>query len=152
MFVRSCFNVAPLYPDAITAWEQADNARHRVSDPDAIPRGYATFFRGGEHGHVCLSLGRGLCLTNDTGVPGTINVARLADISSAWGYQLLGYTTEVNGEEAPRPKPAKPRKPRQTAHQWRVAELRRAIVRARANGHARRARRLRDWLADLRKR
>lgn len=145
MFVRMCFNVDPLYPDAITAWENADH-RRRVT-PEAADRGHAGFFRGGTHGHVVLTLGRGLCLTNDTGAPGTINVARIRDIEAAWGYQWLGTTNDLNGE-SPVPR-VRASKPRMTDRQWRIRHLRRAIVRARAASDGARVRRLKRWLTAI---
>lgn len=144
MFVRMCFNVDPLYPDAITAWENADH--RRVCTPAEAQRGHAGFFRGGEHGHVVLTLGNGRCLTNDTGAPGTINVAMIADIERAWGYRFLGTTNDVNGEIAPRVRASRRRL---TDRQWRIRHLRRALVRARAAGDAPRVRRVKRWLTAI---
>jgi hypothetical protein len=147
MFVRLCFNVDALMPDAKAAWFDSDQ-KHPQRDPLKIPRGYATFFKGGEHWHVCLSLGRGLCLTNDTGTPGTINVARLADIERAWGYELMGYVTELNGD-APVPRTRATRR-RVSDRAWRIARLRRAIVTARRNHNPEAIRRLRRWIDAVR--
>lgn len=143
-FVRSCYGIEALYPDAITAWDEAVK-RHRCSIDEA-PRGYSGFFRGGEHGHVVLLLGRGRCLSNDTGDLGTINVARLADIEAAWGYVFLGYTDDLNGETAPAPRSStRPRLNRS----FRLKLLRQALVRARQAGHYKRARVIRAWIANL---
>jgi hypothetical protein len=143
-FVRECFNVDPFYPDAITAWEEAPaSAKHRTTDPDSCPRGHATFWRGGDHGHVVLSVGGGIALSNDTraDAPGTINLTKIAHIHEAWGYELLGWTDEVNGEIAPAPKPAA----KATTREWRLKYLRRAIVRSRAVGAHERTARLVRW-------
>lgn len=145
MFVRLCFNVDPLAPDAITAWE--NSARKRRCTPAEARRGHAGFFRGGTHGHVVLCLGNGRCLTNDTGKPGTINVAMIRDIERAWGYVFLGDVDELNGERAPRPK--EPTRRRVTDKVWRRRYLRRAIGRARQAGDARRVARLRRWIQSL---
>lgn len=145
MFVRMCFNVPALYPDAITAWEQAE--RKTRGTPANAPRGRAGFFRGGDHGHVVMCLGNGRCLTNDTGAPGTINVAMIVDIEQAWGYTFLGWTNDLNGE-SPVPR-VRASKPRMTDRQWRIRMLRRAMLRARAAGDAHRVRRIRRWLNDV---
>lgn len=143
MFVRMCFNVDPLYPDAITAWEQ-NKARRRCTAKEAR-RGHAGFFRGGQHGHVVLCLGNGRCLTNDTGAPGTINVAMIADIERAWGYVFLGDAASVNGEVAPAPK----KRNRLTNRQWRLLHLRNARSRARQAGNTRRVARLTEWITAI---
>jgi hypothetical protein len=143
MFVRMCFNVAPLYPDAITAWNESPGKR-RCSTGEAR-RGHAGFFRGGDHGHVVLCLGRGLCISTDIKRSGLPDVCRLDDIVHAWGYDFLGDVTNLNGERAPRPTKPTARKPELTTTAFRLRVLRKAIVRARENGNHARARRLRDW-------
>lgn len=144
MFVRMCFNIDPLFPDAITAWDMSTTKR--PCRPDQARRGHAGFFRGGDHGHVVLCLGNGRCLTNDTGKPGTINVALIEDIERAWGYRFLGDVDSFNGERAPRSRPTRRRLPDRA---YRLRYLRRAIARSRAQGHHARTKRLRDWLNDV---
>jgi hypothetical protein len=144
MFVRSCYGLEALYPDAWTAWQNAAKRHH--ADPDEAPRGYAGFFRGGDHGHIVLLLGAGRCLTNDTGAPGTINVARLTDIEAAWGYRFQGWTEDLNGEVAPAPRSSsRPRLDRA----FRLKLLRQALVRARQQGKYRRAQVLRAWIQRI---
>lgn len=143
-FVRLCFNVGALWPDAITAWVESPG-KH-PSTPAKAPRGHAGFFSGGDHGHVVLLLGNGRCLTNDTGAPGTINVALITDIEKAWGYPFLGYTDELNGEApVPAPRPT----PRRDRRKWRIDLLKRALKNARAAGHTKRAKRLREWIKAI---
>lgn len=144
MFVRLCFNVDPLAPDAITAWESA-RTKNRCT-PAAAPRGHAGFFRGGEHGHVVLCLGNGRCLSTDTvkDRPGSVNVATLEGIEQAWGYVFLGTTSDLNGEN-PVPR-VRASKKRMTDRQWRIRHLRRALRIARGHGNASRAHRLKRWL------
>lgn len=148
MFVRSCFNVAPLYPDAWTAWMEADR-KNRCTPADA-PRGRAGFFRGGEHGHVVLTLGRGLCYSSDVKRKGMVDVCRIADIEKAWGYTFVGTTGDLNGEN-PVPRPRASRR-RLSDRAWRIRHVRRALLRARSEGDTQRARRLRRWLDALRTR
>lgn len=145
MFVRLCLGIDPLAPDAITAWDMAKTKRRCT--PAEARRGHAGFFRGGKHGHVVLCLGSGRCLTNDTGAPGTINVALIADIERAWGYVFLGDTSDLNGE---RPAPAPRARKRQTSREWRLAFLRNARARARAAGHTARVDRLTAWIEQVR--
>ncbi len=146
MFVRSCFNVGPLYPDAWTAWLEADR-RNRCTPNDA-PRGRAGFFRGGLHGHVVLTLGKGLCYSSDVKRKGMVDVCRIADIEKAWGYTFVGTTGDLNGE-SPVPRQKASRR-RLTDRQWRIRFLRRALLRARSQGEVERARRVRRWLDALR--
>lgn len=149
MFVRMCFNLDPLAPDAITAWDMSTTKR--PCSANAARRGHAGFFRGGEHGHVVLCLGNGRCLSNDTGKPGTINVALIADIERAWGYKFLGDVDSFNGERAPR-STRSPRRHPISDHAYRVRFLRQAIARSRQAGNHARTRRLRDWLSDVQRR
>lgn len=148
MFVRMCFNVGPLYPDAKTAWLEAD--RKTRCTPAAAPRGRAGFFRGGEHWHVVLTLGNGRCISTDVKRKGRADVCLIAAIEDAWGYEFLGVTGDLNGE-APVPR-TRPSKPRLTDRQWRIRHLRRAALRARSQGDTERLRRLRRWLDALRAR
>lgn len=150
MFVRMCFNVDPLHPDAKTAWLESPG-KVRCSTADA-KRGHAGFFRGGEHWHVVLLLGNGLCISTDVKRKGLPDVCRLADIEAAWGYVFLGYVTNLNGERAPRPVDPTPRKPQLSTRAFRLRVLRHAIVHARAAGNHARARRLRDWREAIAKR
>lgn len=147
MFVRMCFNVDPLFPDAITAWEQS--SRKHPCTPAQARRGHGGFFRGGDHGHAVLCLGNGRCLSTDIRRKGMVDVVMIADIERAWGYKFLGDVDELNGEIAPR---RVPQRRRLSDRAWRIRQLRRAVVTARANGNPARAKRLREWLDDLRRR
>lgn len=95
-FVRSCYGIPAKYADAGKAWDNAKH-KHPTRDPMSIPRGVPVFFETpGTADHIVLSLGNGLCLTNDWSAPGKISVARIADIAARWG-QLLGWTEDLNG-------------------------------------------------------
>ena len=100
-FVRSCYDIPAMYPDAGKAWDAA-KLKHRTSDPMAIPRGAPVHFEmSSVADHIALGLGRGLCLTNDFGAgnAGKIVVARIADICTQWNAQLLGWSEDLNGKQ-----------------------------------------------------
>lgn len=147
-FVRLAFNVDALYPDAITAWAEADR-KWRTDAAGEVKRGHAVFWRGGDHGHVALAVGRGLCISTDVRTPGQANLVRIAAIREAWGYELLGYTADVNGVVAPRI--VAPR-PRVSTREWRIRRLRQAVSTARKNGNDKAAAKLHAWLRELRDR
>lgn len=147
MFVRMCLGVDPLYPDAITAWREADR-KVREDRPHEIPRGYATFYRGGEHGHVVLSLGDGYCISTDIRDRGQANKCKLSAITEAWGYELLGYVKDLNGEVAPR----ETNRRKVSTRDWRIRRLRAAVTHARNAGNMANAERLAVWLRELRDR
>ena len=103
-FVRSCYGVNALYMDAGTAWDKA-TYKHRTSDAGSIPRGVPAFFETpGTADHIVLALGDGRCLTNDWSAPGTISVAKIADLERAWNAPLLGWTEDLNGVRVYTPK------------------------------------------------
>lgn len=106
-FVRQAFGLPALYPSATAAWEGAA-LKHRTTSPGSIPAGVPVFFKGGRFGHVVLSLGGGLCLSNDVVRRGRIDVVRIADITKAWGYPVLGWTGDLNGRSLPEPPPPAP--------------------------------------------
>lgn len=147
-FVRLSFNVDALYPDAITAWSEADR-KWRTDHPADVKRGHAVFWRGGDHGHVALAVGRGLCISTDVRTPGQANLVRIAGIAEAWGYDLLGYTADLNGVVAPRV--VAPRL-RVSTRDWRIRRLRSAISTARRNGNQKAVTELSRWLRELRDR
>ncbi|QLQ11194.1 MAG: hypothetical protein HZY75_13425 [Nocardioidaceae bacterium] len=85
MQVRECYDVAARYPDAATAWE---HARQQVTrDPNEIPRGVPVWWTGGAkgHGHVAISLGKGMCWSTDIKRPGYFDRVPIADIGKRWG-------------------------------------------------------------------
>lgn len=110
-FVRMAFDLPAVYPDAGTAWDRA-RYKHRTTDANTIPRGVPVFWETpGVADHVALSLGGGLCLSNDVRRPGRIDVVRIDAIREAWGAQLLGWTEDLNGQRVWQNKPAPPPAP-----------------------------------------
>lgn len=149
MFTRLCPNADALYPDARTAWREAEH-KHHTSDPDAVPNGKPVHFAtSSEHDHVAWAIGNGRCVSSDTDAsrPGTVNVVRIQAICDAWSATLLGWADDINGELVPAPKP----RPRVSDRAWRVRHLVAAIKRAQSEGQSRRVARLRRWLRAIRR-
>lgn len=149
MFVRLCFNVDPLNPDAKSAWMECPPGRRHPFDGNyaAVPAGKAFFYRVGEHWHVVITLPKGRCVSSDVVRYGYVNIVRLEAIADAWAAEPLGYVDELNGEyPVPAPRP----RHRVTTRQFRIRFLRAAIARARAAGDHSRAARLHRWLNQVR--
>jgi hypothetical protein len=96
-FVRQSFGLPGGIPDAGTAWDIA-KYKHRTSKAADIPRGVPVFWElPSVADHVALSLGKGLCLSNDVAGRGKISVVRIDDITRNWGGTLLGWSEDLNG-------------------------------------------------------
>lgn len=98
--VRECYAVAALYPDAATAWHQAER-KHRETDPRKIPRGVPVFWTGGSggFGHVAIATGwsMGRCWSTDILRPGWFDKVPIELIGSKWDMRLVGWTEDLNG-------------------------------------------------------
>jgi hypothetical protein len=108
-WVRSSFDVGSLYPDANTAWRNA-NRKHRTEYGVHCPRGVPIWWTGGSHGygHVALSLGDGWCLSTDAGGSGKVAKVRISDLTRRWGLNFQGWTEDINGVRVFTPKPPPP--------------------------------------------
>lgn len=97
VFVRSCYGVGAHYPSAAEAWRGA-KFKHRVADGDRVPRGVPYFWTGGSRGfgHVVISVGGGLCWSNDIKVDGGISLVRIDEITRRWGQKPEGWTEDLN--------------------------------------------------------
>lgn len=94
--IRTLFQVAALYPDAETAWEEAEH-RHRVDRIADLQPWTPIWWTNGRHGHVALDLKRdGLCLTTDYVRTGYLGVARIADLGPWCGGTLRGWSEDIN--------------------------------------------------------
>jgi len=95
---REALGIGPKYQTAYGAWQGAKYKHKFNGNYNSVPRGVAFFWRGpSSAGHIVLTLGGGLCLTNDLAGPGTYTVAKLSTITSKWGATPLGWTEDLNG-------------------------------------------------------
>lgn len=102
------FRIPGLYPDAETAWEEAE-LKHRTSNPMEIPRGGISFWENGRFGHVAPGAGGGLCWTTDYRRPGYVDLAPIASLASWCGGRLVGWAEDLNGVDCwPNPRQHRP--------------------------------------------
>lgn len=94
-FVRNCYDIDAHYPDATSAWANA-NGRHKTSNANSIPAGVPVWFNTGKHGHIVISLGGGKCISTDIKRHGKADVVNISTITNAWG-PLLGWAETLNG-------------------------------------------------------
>lgn len=145
--VRELYGVGALYPDAETAWENADHPQP-TRDTDSMPFGTPVWWTNGRYGHVAIVLRDGLCLTTDYVEAGQLGVARIAALGPWCGGTLRGWSWDVNNVAVWRPdeEPVEP-------DRWTLADrerlLRNALRRARANNNARREAGLTRWLRQV---
>lgn len=98
-YVRSpCWEVASLYGSAIEAW---NGARHKHPGDRNPPVGAPCFYRGGQYGHVVISVGGGRVRSTDCTSSTQVNDAALSWTETAWGYTYLGWTDDLNGVTLP---------------------------------------------------
>ena len=141
------FEVPALWPDAETAWEEADG-QHRTADPMAIPFGAVPYWLNGGFGHVAVSVGGGLCLTTDYRRPGYVDLAPIAALGPWCRGKLVGWAEELNGVDV-WPNRERPRFDLDD----RIVLVRNALRRARDNkAPAHRIEGLEKWLEQLRNR
>lgn len=142
------FEILPLYPDAETAWEEAD-LKHPETDPLKIPRGAIVFWTNGRYGHVALSVGGGMCWTTDYRRSGFVGLAPIAALGPWCGGRLVGWAEDLNGVDC-WPTPDKP-KPKPVFNiDDRIRLVRNALERARKNDAPKQRRDgLKQWLAQL---
>jgi hypothetical protein len=88
-------DIASKYPDASTAWRNA-NQRH-VGDRHP-PRGVAVYWTGGSHGygHIACSLGGGKIRTTDGNGSGNVATRELGWVESTWGLPYAGWANNIN--------------------------------------------------------
>lgn len=146
--VRTLFGVAPLYPDAETAWEEAE-LRTRC-DPEETPWGVPEFWVNGGYGHITVSLGihrnRKMSLTTDYVRTGFLGVAPTAALGPWCRGEYAGWSRDVNGVVVWRPKA----KPEPWGLEQRRAFVQAALERAIRNGAPdRRIKGLRRWRNGL---
>ena len=128
-FVRTMFDVGPLFSSASRAWEGADY-KHPVSTGVVVPRGVPVFWLGGSQGfgHVAVSVGGGMCWSTDWGGPGQVNLADINTITTRWNLTLAGWSEDLNQTRVWEPRTAKV-----TPRMDRIVEQARAARRATGN-------------------
>ena len=98
MAVRECYGFPAVEDDAIGSWSSSAH-KHRVSDPNRIPRGVPVYWSGGSkgHGHIAIANGDGTCWSTDIKRIGFFDRVPITQIHDHWGLTLLGWSEEVNG-------------------------------------------------------
>lgn len=139
---RELLGAPALWPDASTAWDQADDKHPGEPAPMF---GVPLWWVNDGPGHVALDLRRdGLCLTTDYVETGRWGVAPIDALASWCGGRFRGWTGDINGVTVWR-------KPEPWGHDERVELVREALQRAKENGAPqRRIDGLRRWLDQLR--
>lgn len=125
--VRGYYGVGPVWPDAETGWEQADQ-RHPDTDPTKAPRGVPVWWVNGRYGHVALSAGGGMCWTTDYRRPGFVDLAPIAALARWCGGRYVGWSEDINEVDVWDPKP-----PRVFTREDRLIVVKNALERARKN-------------------
>lgn len=146
--VRTLFGVAPLWPDAETAWEEADQRTR--ADVEDTPWGVPNYWTNGRYGHIALSLGihrgRHLSLTTDYVRTGFLGVAATDALGPWCRGEYAGWAYDVNGVVVFRPK----HKPKPWGLEERRELVQSALERAIRNGaRDRRINGLRRWRNQL---
>lgn len=98
MFVRQMWGVAALHPNAITAWDECP-PEHRHSG--TAPPGAPIVWEVGQHGHVAVALGHGVCWTTDLLRRGKVDCAASALVGTRWRARRLGWMSQLNGVVLP---------------------------------------------------
>jgi hypothetical protein len=79
-------------PDCLDFWEAAKSLGQVIEtdNPAKIPAGVLAIWAGGPHGHAAFTLAGGDAVGTDYPDLGHIGRFPIADLGSAWGYELLG--------------------------------------------------------------
>jgi hypothetical protein len=100
-FVRlECWQVGSLYGSAIEAW---NGAREKHPGDRDAPEGAPLYYRGGQYGHAVLNQKANSRRARGTDNPtsGQVNDHDLSWPETAWGYEYLGWTGDINGVDLP---------------------------------------------------
>ena len=100
IFVRNCFNVGPVNPDAHAGYRAAKFKHGTAGTP---PLGVPVWWTGGQHGHVAISTGDGNCFSSDIKRKGKIDKVPISLITRRWGMLYRGWTEDINGVRIWRP-------------------------------------------------
>ncbi len=98
-YVRDpCWRVPSLYGSAIEAWNGAQFKHPGDRNP---PLGAPCYYRGGNYGHAVISVGGGRIRSTDCQSAEQVNDAALSWPETAWNYEYLGWTEDINGVRLP---------------------------------------------------
>jgi hypothetical protein len=98
-YVRDpCWRVPSLYGSAIEAWNGAEFKHPGDRNP---PVGAPVYYRGGNYGHAVISVGGGRIRSTDCQSSTQVNDAALSWPETAWNYEFLGWTEDLNGVRLP---------------------------------------------------
>ena len=97
-FARSMWGVPALHRNAITAWNECP-PEHRHSG--TAPAGALIVWDIGQHGHVAVALGHGVCWTTDLVRRGKVDCVASTLVTVRWGGRRLGWMSQVNGVDLP---------------------------------------------------
>jgi hypothetical protein len=100
-FVQDCYGAIPRDPSAITAWNNSKH-QHPTADPNQVPRGAPIYFapHGDPYGHVAIYLGNGTMRTTNSAT-GRIHTDPVSLWTGAYGYRMLGWTSDIEGQPIP---------------------------------------------------
>lgn len=96
--VRQWWGIASMYPDAITAWREADRKHPDDKEP---PLGAPIFWEGGQHGHIAIYVGGPELRSTDCTSTGRVSDAHGSWVRNQWGYEYLGWSGDLNGVDLP---------------------------------------------------
>lgn len=84
--------------DAEDGWK-ATQHKHPTTVPTGIPAGVPVWWGGGsgDHGHVAISAGAGMCWSTDIERTGRYDLVPITRIRDRWGLPLLGWSEDING-------------------------------------------------------
>lgn len=85
-------------PDAITSWEWALHKHPNDRNP---PAGAPVYYRGGQYGHIAISVGGGRIRSTDCHTSGMVSEQPLDWPEKNWGYPYLGWTEDLSKERLP---------------------------------------------------
>src|SRR5215510_9409349 len=99
-YVRTWLEIGSRDASAIAAW---NNSEHKHPGDRNPPRGAPCFYRGGQYGHIVLSLNnrdsdnKQMIRSTDAPSSGHVSTQTIDWCTQTWGYEYLGWTEDLNG-------------------------------------------------------
>jgi hypothetical protein len=97
-YTRTWLEIPSLQPDAISAWNKANVKHPGDRNP---PAGAPVFYKGGQYGHIALSMGGGKIRSTDCTSTYDVSTVDLSWCENHWGYPYLGWTEDLNEVKIP---------------------------------------------------